>query len=151
MSETKRNCDHLKKYQFKKGHTGNPRGSKKLSNESKFIQKTLKDEVISVIYLCLTDMAWVKKTANSKLATPLEIMYAREIVRILAPNNPKTHPVNRLQKLETILSRAIGKPRESVDLDQTITGPNTLEAILGESLAAIKKIRKQSKELQKKK
>lgn len=112
------NKENIEKHEFKKGESGNPNGRprKWISElkESGYKSSEVNDCILVMLSMTLEELADVYK--NPK-ATILEKTVANALKRSLEKGS--------LYSLDTLLNRAVGKPKESID--HTTKGENINE------------------------
>lgn len=113
------------KHQIKKGQVLNPNGRPRkyvtLLKEQGYKMSEINDTIQTMLSMDLDELADVFK--NPK-ATILE--------RTIANAMRKSLEKGSLYSIETLLSRVYGKPKETADVNQTVTGEIKISLDLGE-------------------
>lgn len=112
-------------HQMKKGQTLNPNGRPKkfvtLLKEQGYKLSEINDTIQAMLAMDLDEL---KEVWQNPKATILEKTIANAMRKSLEKGS--------LYSIETLLSRVYGKPKESADINQTITGKIKVSLNLGE-------------------
>lgn len=130
-------ASHLERYKFQKGVSGNPHGGRLLPDYLKNLTRETKNELQTTICNCFMDREAVGAIAKDKNSTPLQQHIAQQVVKVI---NEKDHAL-----FESLITRAIGKPTEIVEMDveQRVDNGNIqLTGLSGAELKTLLRIKK---------
>jgi hypothetical protein len=102
------NKENIEKHEFKKGESGNPNGRPKKYVSALKEQGYKNSEINDCILVMISmDLDELKEVWQNPRATILEKTIANALRKSLEKGS--------LYSIETLLSRAVGKPKESID------------------------------------
>ena len=101
--------EHLKKWHFKKGQSGNPAGRYKLPPELKSNVQEVKVKIASTFCDCMLSQQAIRDIEENDDASPAAKYVAKQ-VRLCVEEGSYA-------RFEALISRVVGKPKEEVDMN----------------------------------
>lgn len=106
---TNEKAGHLKKYRFKPGQSGNPKGRKKDPPELKKFKNLTHEQLVEVGSIILAgNMDQLKEIYQNPASTPLQVMIAAVATRVIKRGD--------MAIFDVLLNRLIGKVSEDINV-----------------------------------